>query len=228
MRVVAVIPVKSISERVESKNFREFFAGESLFDLLIKKLRNSNEIDDIYISSNALNIKDRIEKLGCKFIQRADDFCNNDIPWSDVIAHVADSIPEDDNTAIAWCHTTSPLFDEYDKAIQSYKVSIKDGKFDGLVTVSELAEFIVSENRQPINYSWGPWHRYSQHLDTMYAITGALFIAPKVEMVRNRYVISKKPDFYVVPPLQAIDVDTEYDFKLAQLLMQNKELLSNA
>jgi N-acylneuraminate cytidylyltransferase len=94
--------------------------------------------------------------------------------------------------------------------------------------VSELAEFIVSENRQPINYSWGPWHRYSQHLDTMYAITGALFIAPKIEMVRNRYVISKKPDFYVVPPLQAIDVDTEYDFKLAQLLMQNKGLLSNA
>ena len=108
MRVVAVIPVKSISERVESKNFREFFAGESLFDLLINKLRNSNEIDDIYISSNALDVKDRVEKLGCKFIQRADEFCN---------AHVADSIPEDDNTAIAWCHTTSPLFDEYDAAV---------------------------------------------------------------------------------------------------------------
>ncbi len=228
MRVVAVIPVKSISERVKSKNFREFFASESLFDLLINKLRNSNEIDDIYISSNALDVKDRVEKLGCKFIQREDKFCNNNIPWSDVIAHIAGSIPEDDNTAIAWCHTTSPLFDEYDEAIQSYTASTKDGKFDGLVTVSELAEFIVSENRQPINYSWGPWHRYSQHLDTMYAITGALFIAPKIEMVRNRYVISKNPDFYVVPPIQAIDVDTEYDFKLAQLLMQNKELLTNA
>jgi len=228
MRVVAVIPVKSISERVESKNFREFFAGESLFDLLINKLRNSNEIDDIYISSNALDVKDRVEKLGCKFIQREDEFCNNNIPWSDVIAHVSDSIPEDDDTAIAWCHTTSPLFDEYDEAIKSYKASIKEGQFDGLVTVSELAEFIVSENRQPINYSWGPWHRYSQHLDTMYTITGALFIAPKIEMARNRYVISKNPDFYIVPPLQAIDVDTEYDFKLAQLLMKNKESLSNA
>ena len=228
MRVVAVIPVKSISERVASKNFREFFAGESLFSLLIDKLLNSSEIDEIYISSNALDVKDKVEKLGCKFIQRADEFCNNNVPWSDVIAHVADSIPENDDTAIAWCHTTSPLFDEYDKAIQSYKISTKNGKFDGLVTVSELAEFIVSEKRQPINYTWGPWHRYSQHLDTMYAITGALFIAPKIEMVRNRYVISKNPDFYEVSPLKAIDVDTEYDFKLAQLLMKNKELLSNA
>ena len=228
MRVVAVIPAKFESERVESKNFRAFFSGESLLDLLIRKLRNSSEIDEIYISSNALHVKDRVEKLGCKFIQRADEFCNNNIPWSDVIAHVVDSIPEGENTAIAWCHTTSPLFDEYDKAVQSYKISTKDGEFDGLVTVSELAAFIVSEKGQPINYSWGPWHRYAQDLETMYFITGALFIAKKSEMVGNRYVISKNPKFYVVPPLKAIDVDTEYDFKLAQLLMQNKEMLINA
>jgi CMP-N-acetylneuraminic acid synthetase len=228
MRVVAVIPVKSISERVESKNFREFFGGESLFDILVNKLRNSNEIDDIYISSNALDLKERVERLGCKFILRPDEFCNNNISWSDVIAHVSNSIPEDDNTAIAWCHTTSPLFDEFDEAVKSYKASIKEGQFDGLVTVSELDEFIVSAHRQPINYSWGPWHPYSQHLEPMYTITGALFIATKIEMARNRYVISKNPDFYIVPPLQAIDVDTEYDFKLAQLLMKNKRNLSDA
>jgi len=228
MRVVAVIPVKSLSERMESKNFREFFAGESLFDLLIKKSLNSNGIDEIYISTDALELEDRVENLGCRFIQRGDEFCNNKTPWSDVIAHVADSIPEDDNTVIALCHTTSPLFDEYGDAIRLYKDLIKAGEFDGLVTVSELTEFIVSEKRQPMNYTWGVWHRYSQQLDTIYAITGALFIAPKIEMVRNRYVISKNPYFYEVSQLKAINVDTVYDFKLAQLIMKNKELLSNA
>jgi len=227
MRVVAVVPVKSVSERVESKNFREFYAGASLFDLLIEKLLNANEIDEIYISSNALDVKDKVEKLGCKFIQRSDEFCNNKIPWSDVIAHIASSIPEDDDTSIAWCHTTSPLFEEYDQAIKSYKDSLLNDKYDGLVTVSEVSGFIVSENRQPINYSWGPWHRYSQHLDKMYAITYALFIAAKGEMVKNRYVISKNPSFYQVPPLQAIDVDSDYDFKLAQLLVKNKEYFSH-
>jgi len=165
MKVVAVIPVKSVSERVPSKNFREFFEGDSLFDLLIKKLLKSNQIDDIYISSNELDLKQKVEGLGCKFIQRSEEFCNNNTPWSDVIAHIASSIPEPDDTAIAWCHATSPLFDEYDKAIISYKDSIIEGKYDGLVTVSELSEFVVSENRQPVNYSWGPWHRYSQYLD---------------------------------------------------------------
>ena len=46
MRVIAVIPVKLMSERVDSKNFRVFFSGESLLDLLISKLRNSSEIDE--------------------------------------------------------------------------------------------------------------------------------------------------------------------------------------
>ena len=34
MKVIAVIPVKTVSERVESKNFREFINGKSLFDIL--------------------------------------------------------------------------------------------------------------------------------------------------------------------------------------------------
>ena len=227
MTVVAVVPVKSVSERVASKNFREFFEGESLFDLLVGKLLKSSEIDEIYISSNELSIKDKVEGLGCKFIKRDENFCNNKTPWSDVIANIAASIPETNETSIAWCHTTSPLFDEHDAAIKSYKASASKDLYDGLITVSELSEFIVSENKQPINYSWGPWHRYSQHLEKMYTITYALFIATKEEMVKNRYVISKNPEFYVVPPIQAIDVDTDYDFKLAQLLIENKERFTN-
>jgi CMP-N-acetylneuraminic acid synthetase len=228
MKVVAVIPVKTVSERVESKNFREFFDGKSLFDLLLQKLLDSKEIDEIYISSNSLDLKNKVEKKGCKFIYRDEIYCNNKIPWSDVIAHVADSIPEDNDTSIAWCHTTSPLFDEYDEAVKSYKSLYKEGVFDGLVTVSKLTDFIVSEKKQPINYSWGPWHRYSQDLDTFYSVTGGMFIAPKIEMIRNRYVISKNPNYYIIPPIKAIDIDNEYDFKLAQLLIQNKELLTNA
>ena len=41
MRIVAVIPVKDKSERVESKNFTEFAKGISLFELKIKHLIDS-------------------------------------------------------------------------------------------------------------------------------------------------------------------------------------------
>jgi len=222
MRIVAVVPVKKFSERVESKNFRDFVDGHSLFSLLINKLIDTPEIDEIYVSSNAENIQEEVEKLGCKFIYRDDNYCNNEVSWSDVIAHVASSLPEKDNTSVAWCHTTSPLFDEYSEAIQSYKKSLSDGNFDGLVTVSELSDFVISEKLQPLNYSWGPWHKYSQHLESFFCITGALFITSKEQMIQNRYVISKNPKLFNVSKFKSIDIDDEYDFKLAQLLFKNK------
>jgi len=226
MKIVAVIPVKAVSERVESKNFRDFIDGRSLFDILLSKLVESKVIDKIYVSSDAKNIKDFVERKGCSFIERDKKFCNNQVPWSDVIAHVAESIPEKDDTVLCWCHTTSPLFDEYEQAIKDYKKSLKDG-FDGLVSVCQVNDFIVSEKGQPLNYSWGPWHKYSQFLDKYYSITGALFITTKGEMVKNRYVISKNPFFYKVSDFKSIDVDTEFDFKLAQLLYMNRSNLLN-
>jgi len=226
MKIVAVIPVKAVSERVESKNFRDFIDGRSLFDILLSKLVESKVIDKIYVSSDAKNIKDFVERKGCSFIERDKKFCKNQMPWSDVIAHVAESIPEKDDTVLCWCHTTSPLFDEYEQAIKDYKKSLKDG-FDGLVSVCQVNDFIVSEKGQPLNYSWGPWHKYSQFLDKYYSITGALFITTKGEMVKNRYVISKNPFFYKVSDFKSIDVDTEFDFKLAQLLFMNRSNLLN-
>lgn len=226
MKTVAVIPVKTVSERVESKNFRDFYEGYSLFQILVNQLKDSNAFDEIYVSSNSTMLEDSLADQGIKFIKRNDEFCNNNIPWSDVIAHVAESIPEESNTNLAWCHTTSPTFNNYSQAIDKYKENLKNG-YDGLMTVIKSTDFIVSNKNQPLNYSWGPWHKYSQFLDSYYYITGALFITTIDQMVKNRYVISKNPFLFEVSPFEAIDIDTEYDFELAKILMQNSKFLKN-
>jgi len=218
MRVVAIVPVKEKSERVLSKNFKPFSNKKSLLDILLEKLVKIELLDHIYVSTNKkdLNISDK--KISV--LQREEKYCNNITPWSDVVTNIVNSIPESDDTSIMWCHTTSPLFDEYDKALEVY---LGNNEYDGLVTVSELVEFIVSEKRRPINYSWGAWHTYSQNLEKLFSITNALFINKKIDMIKNRYMISQNPYFYQVSPYQSIDIDTNFEFKLAQLLFENKE-----
>jgi N-acylneuraminate cytidylyltransferase len=225
MRTVAVIPVKTISERVESKNFRNFFEGNSLFDLLIEKLLDSKSFDEIYVSSNSNHLKESLEKRGINYISRPEEFCNNNTPWSDVISYVIESIPEPNDTNIAWCHTTSPTFSRYKEAIDKYLNQKKDNSNDGLITVIKSSDFIISERLQPLNYSWGPWHKYSQFLEKFFYITGALFITSKENMLKNRYVISKNPYLFEVNDFEAIDIDSEYDFELAKILMENKKKL---
>lgn len=53
MRIVAIVPVKEISERVKGKNLKKFHKNNSILDILIKKLKKCKEISKIYISSNS-------------------------------------------------------------------------------------------------------------------------------------------------------------------------------
>ena len=100
----------------------------------------------------------------------------------------------------------------------------KKYKNDGLVVVSGFNEFIVSESKSPINYNWGPWHQYSQHLDKLFTVTGSMFISKKIDFLNNRYVISKKPSYYEVSRYEALDIDDIYYFELAKVLINNKKI----
>ena len=84
-----------------------------------------------------------------------------------MIYHTVKSLPINYNEDLAWCHTTTPLFDNYDNAFKTYFKKIKS-KNDGLVIVSTLNEFVVNDKKKPVNYSWGPWHQYSQNLEKLY------------------------------------------------------------
>jgi CMP-N,N'-diacetyllegionaminic acid synthase len=81
----------------------------------------------------------------------------------------------------------------------------------------------LTKKTNPINYSWGPWHKYSQYLTKYYTINGALFISTKSEMLKNRYVISTNPYLYVTTKENSIDIDDELDFKFAQFLISQKK-----
>ena len=223
MKIVAVIPVKEISERVSKKNIRNFYKNNSLLDILIKKLKKCKDISKIYISSNSNIIKKISHKNKCHYVKRNKNYCNNITPWSDVIHEVVCNLPEDDKTILMWCHTTTPMFDSYEKAINIFKK--KNFKHDGLVSVERFKRFIVTENKLPLNYAWGVWHPYSQNLNNLYSITGALFMMSIKQFKVNRYVISKNPYYLETSNFEGFDIDTMQEFKLAQLIYKFKNKL---
>ena len=117
-RTIAIIPVKKTSERVPNKNFKPFNSnGDSLLDITIKKLRDIEEIDHIYISSDKKDIKIK-NKEKLSILERDKEYCNNITPWSDVISNIAETIPENDNSIIMWCHSTTPLFNSYSDSLK--------------------------------------------------------------------------------------------------------------
>jgi len=222
MKTYAVIPVKGNSERVQSKNFRPFVDGMSLTELKVRQLVDSGAFEEVFISSDADEGEALARRYGATFLRRDRAFCNNVVPWSDVIHHVADSLPIADEDMVCWSHTTSPLFSGFREAVDTFRKVHVEG-YDGLLTVARLNEYLVTEKARPVNYAWGVWHPYTQDVEPLYRVSGAVYLASKGDMVRYRYVVPKRPYLYETTAYEAIDVDTDYDFRLAQLLHEHRE-----
>lgn len=86
---------------------------------------------------------------------------------------------------------------------------------DSLVTVRRSNEFLLHQSGRPLNYQWGHWHDYSQDLETLYVVTGALFIARKVDILKWYYLIGVKPVLFETTKVEAMDVDDEEDLEIA-------------
>lgn len=62
MKITAVIPIRSGSQRVKDKNLREF-GDTCLMELKIKNLLNVPEIDEIIVNTNSEEAINRVEAL---------------------------------------------------------------------------------------------------------------------------------------------------------------------
>ena len=218
---IAIIPVKHKSERVKNKNFRPFFENLSLLEIKIRQLLSSKIYDKIIISSNSIVAKKISKKYGCKFVSRDNKYSNNITSWSEVITNVVENANLKHNDTVSWCHVTSPLFNEYRKAITKFQKSKKKG-FDSLVAVNKFNGFLLNESLYPVNYNWGKWHNYSQNLPKYFNVNGALFILNVSTILNLNYLIGKKPDKYVCSDYTSIDIDNDVDFEIAKIIFRKK------
>ena len=138
-----------------------------------------------------------------------------------MISHVIESLPIKMNDLVLWCHTTSPLFDNFEKAINQFMLNEKKG-YDSLVTTTRYNGFLLDQNLNPLNYQWGKWHKYSQFLKSkFYSVNGALFIARKKTFLKYDYVIGSNPTNFICTEKESIDIDNDIDFQYAQFLLNN-------
>ena len=216
---IAIIPVKHESERVKNKNFRNFYKNFSLLEIKIKQLKLSKAFDKIIISSNSFHAKKLAKKYNCKFVKRVARYSNNITSWSEVITNVVKTSNLKKNDIVSWCHVTSPLFNDYKKAVIKFMKFKKKG-YDSLVAVNKFNGFLLNERLYPVNYNWGKWHDYSQNLPNYYTVNGALFISTVSSILDLNYLIGKKPIHFLCSDKVSIDIDTEIDFEIAKIIFK--------
>jgi CMP-N-acetylneuraminic acid synthetase len=219
-RVTALVPMKGHSERIPNKNLRSF-CGKPLCHWTILSLQKSHYVKNIVVNTDSPEIAENIRQSfdSVKIIDRPDEIRGDFVSMNTIITYDLSHLPGEH---FLQTHSTNPLIstETIDKAIGLYFRNL--GMHDSLFTVTRHnARFYWSDGR-PINHDPQELIR-TQDLPPILEENSNLYIFSRESFNQsgNRR-IGLRPYLFEIRKFEAIDIDEEEDFLLAELLCQAK------
>lgn len=226
--IIAIIPIKHNSERVPKKNYRDF-NGKPLYYYIINTVLQSKYIDKIIIDTNSEIVIDGIRKYfdTDKIIiyQRPLHLCPGDTPVNKLLINVINELNLNADFYIQ-THTTNPLLtiETIDKSIETFIEKKKIG-YDSLFSVKSMQTrlyFNKNDNIIALNHNIDELIP-TQNLEPIYDENSCIYIFTKDKLILRNHRIGNNPYIFIMDNIESQDIDTEYDFEVAQLLHKNIE-----
>jgi CMP-N-acetylneuraminic acid synthetase len=209
-----IIPLQTCSTRIPLKNIRPFYNEDSLFDIKAKQILTFEKAENVYVSSEDEDkVRPLCEKYGFNFMKRDASLTGNKIYQPDLVKALTEPLPGNDD--IMWIQVTSPLFNQFAEALDTWK-KIRDD-YDSLVAVKPFKGHLLDEKGNPVNYAFGYWHKVSQDLPKLYSVLWSLFILKRETVNRFNYHIGVNPYLFETNHM-VVDIDYHEDFELASLV----------
>jgi N-acylneuraminate cytidylyltransferase len=218
------------SKGVKNKNIR-LVAGKPLIHYAIKAARKSRFIDRVIVSTDNKNIEQAALEAGAE------------VPFSRPAELASDTSPE----WLSWQHavktlkkagedfdifvsipTTSPLrsVDDIDRCV---KTLIENDHADGVITVCKARRhpcfnMVVIDDNGFAGIAIPDKLRFSRRQDVspMYDITTVAYAARPEFILKAASLLDGKIKAIVIPQERSLDIDTKFDLKVAELIINNQ------
>ena len=218
--IIALVPMKGHSERVPNKNLRPF-CGKPLCHWIISSLEKSHYVKNIVVNTDSQEIAENIRRNfdRVKIIDRPDEICGDFVSMNTIIAYDLSQLPGEH---FLQTHSTNPLLntETIDRAIDLYFRNL--GMHDSLFTVTRHNARFYWGDGSPINHDLQELIR-TQDLPPIFEENSSLYIFSRESFKRSGGKrIGLKPYLFEISKFEAIDIDEEDDFLLAELLCQTK------
>lgn len=206
------------SQRVPQKNYREL-AGKPLFHYIIETLQACPQIDQIVVNTDSRPIQDDLARnfKDVIVLVRPPELCADDVSMNKILLYDTQHVEAD---LYLQTHSTNPLLKAatISKAIQSFTGQTEG--YDSLFSVTRIKTRLWDEDTQPINHDPNVLLQ-TQDLPPIFEENSCIYIftAEKLQARNNR--IGEKPMMFETPVEEALDIDEEIDFLIADLLIRN-------
>jgi CMP-N-acetylneuraminic acid synthetase len=212
--VVAFVPMRHSSERVPGKNYRPF-NGVPLFHRIVSTLLAVERVTTVVIDTDSPVVREQAESTfpSVLVIDRPDHLLGGHVPMTEVLRHDAQQVPSD------WylqTHTTNPLLrpETIDAALDRLEGDA-EGR-DSLFSVTRWQTRLYAADGSPLNHDPDVLLR-TQDLPPVYEENSNLYLFTAAQIAAGRR-IGERPILFEIDPLEAVDIDVEADFVLAEAL----------
>ena len=226
--ILGIIPARSGSKGVKNKNTRDLF-GKPLIDYTIQDARDCNVLTDYLVSTDSERIAKVAASAGAPvpFI-RPDELATDEASSVAVVQH---AIREYEERNDVWVNVavllqpTTPLRSpkDIDNAVGLFRgsdasslvscYSTKDAHPNHMF-IHESADRLTALRNQDDT----PNRR--QDFEVVYLLNGAVYICTRELVMEQNKICSNNPLGYVMPRDRSVNIDEEFDFRLAELLLQ--------
>lgn len=219
-KIAALVPMRHSSERVSGKNYRPF-NGRPLYHYIINTLLDCSLISEIIIDTDSPFILEDAAKNfpSIKLIERPEHLRAGEIPMNDILLHDVAQIDAD------WylqTHSTNPLLsaETVTKAIETFLNKSTD--YDSLFTVTRVQCRLWDKSGKPINHDPDILLR-TQDLPSIFEENSNIYIFNRSTLESRRNRIGKRPLMFEIDRFEALDIDEELDFMIAELLYKQTQ-----
>jgi N-acylneuraminate cytidylyltransferase len=213
-RVVAVIPARGGSKGVPGKNLC-LVGGVPLVGRAVASARDSELIDEVYVSTDAATIAEAAVSAGATVIVRPDGIAADTSSSEAALLHALDSL-EGDPGILVFIQATSPFIDPAD--LDAAIALVRDGAYDVVFSAKPSHAFLWRDDEQDgavgVNHD-SSYRLRRQESEPQFQETGAFYVMRVDGFRQARFRFFGLIGIAVVPELTAIEIDTLDDLEIA-------------
>ncbi len=217
--IAALVPMRHHSQRVPGKNYRSL-AGKPLYQHIIETLLNVPEITSIMVDTDSEPVMDGLRQNfpRVQIIRRPEALRAPEIPMNEILAYDTAQVEAD---FYLQTHSTNPLLkaETISRAIQKFLAVYP--AFDSMFSVTRWQTRLYDQLTRPINHNPAILLQ-TQDLPPVYEENSCFYLFTRPNLLARRNRMGERPLMFEIPRLEAVDIDEEADFEIADLLMRRR------
>jgi len=212
--ITAVVAVRKGSQRVPNKNIKPF-GDSNLLQMKLDTLKQVKNIDEIVVNSDCDKMLEIGKMNDVKTHKRDDYFASSKATNSEFHGHIAE-ITKTDSIFLAPVCSPFVSVESHEKSVDYYL----NNSFDSVTSVTEVKNHLWL-NGKPLNYDLDNVPN-SQDLPDVVKLNYGISIVDREIMKTKNRIVGNNPGFYKLDEIESIDVDTPFDWIVAETIYKEK------